>query len=64
MQNQQLLSQSKILEDQILAGLEGNDDPAYEVTKKSDHGRGYYRNGFEAVVAKLLVLHSAASFEE
>src|ERR1039458_5652986 len=56
MQNQQLLSQSKILEDQILAGLEGHDDPAYEVTEQSDHGREYYRNGFKTVVAKLLDL--------
>jgi hypothetical protein len=63
-QSQQLLSQGEILENQVLAGMKGNDDPTHDVTEQDDHGQEYYRNGREEQVSKLLVLMDARGFDE
>jgi hypothetical protein len=63
-QSQQLLSQGEILEDQVLAGTKGNDDPTHEATEQDDQGQEYYRNGREELVSKLLVLMDARGFDE
>jgi hypothetical protein len=41
MKSEQLLTQSKIFEDEILAGTKGTAKPAEEVPEPHDHGKNY-----------------------
>jgi hypothetical protein len=41
--SQQLLTQSKIFEDEILAGAKGTAKPAEEVPEPHDHGKNHIR---------------------
>ncbi len=43
MKSQQLLTQSKIFEDEILAGAKGTAKPAEEVPEPHDHGKNHIR---------------------
>jgi len=43
MESQELLTQSEVLEDEILAGTKGTTKPAEEVPEPSDHGKNLIR---------------------
>ena len=43
MKSQQLLTQGKIFEDEILAGAKGTAKPANEVPEQHDHGKNLTR---------------------
>jgi hypothetical protein len=55
MKSQQLLTQSKILEDDILSGPECTNNPAEDVPKPHDHGKNLTRQSPKQLIANSLI---------
>lgn len=56
MESEQLLTQSQIFEDKILARSECTKDPAEEVPKPNHHGKNITETPSHALVVRLLTL--------
>src|SRR5438034_1085537 len=54
--HQQLLTESQVFKDEILAGAENANDPADQVPEGGDHGRKSYRIAAQRVVSKSFIL--------
>ena len=56
MESQQLLTQSEVLKDEILAGTERRDHPAEEVPEPHDHGKNLNETSPAELIPKSLIL--------
>jgi hypothetical protein len=53
-QSQQLLTESQVFQDEVLAGTDGADQPAEEMSERQDHGK--------KLSGKVRIEHCAKSF--